>query len=218
MSKKQDAQMINLTREISILSQMSHPSVVELEDGWCTRLDHLTEVEVDRGNARYSRIGGKPVIGKSDISNEDYDTLIFCTRDSIEANIPATIKIIGAFSFSNSKFSRIQIPSHVTQICEGAFSCFHKLSRFEFEPNSELRTIGEGTFFYSALASIQIPSHVTQICERAFCKCDKLQIVEIDENSLEESIGVDTFRSSEIIMLPVHEKQKIHNQTSTTDQ
>ncbi|WP_416872579.1 leucine-rich repeat domain-containing protein, partial [Helicobacter ganmani] len=142
----------------SALASIKIPaSVVELKDGWCYMTDELHHAEVEAGNAVYASVGGKCIIGKSDIRNEDYDTLVFLARDTVEATIPGTIKIIGSHAFSRTKLASIEIPSHVTQICEGAFYYCGQLARVEFAPNSELRTIGKNAFSYTKLASIEIP-------------------------------------------------------------
>ena len=121
-------------------------------------------------------------------------------------NIPSKIKIIGSYSFSRSKIASILIPSHVKQICEGAFSYCKQLSRVEFEPNSELRTIEKDAFSYSALASILIPSRVTQIGAIPFISCLQFQIVEIEENSVYELNSMNTFSDCKIVMLRVGKK------------
>ncbi|KAK8840224.1 hypothetical protein M9Y10_031169 [Tritrichomonas musculus] len=181
-------------------------SVVDLKDGWFIGIKCLCHVEVEPGNARYSSVDGKCIIYKSNSSQEDYDTLIVCAKDSIEANIQSTIKIIGTYSFSFSKLVGIVIPSHVTQICESAFFYCNQLSRVEFEPNSELQTIGEYAFSYSKLEIIIIPSHVTQICESAFSSCEQLSRVEFEPNSELQIIENRAFSYSNLtsILIPSH--------------
>ena len=171
----------------------------------------ISQKEVEPGNAKYSSVGGKFIIGKPDVSKENYDTMVFCARDSIEANIPSTIKIIGSYAFSYSKLASILIPSHVTQICKSAFLKCKQLIRIDFQTNSELRTIGEEAFSESNLTSILIPSHVTKICELAFSYCKQLSRVEFEPNSKLRTIGKEAFSESNLtsILIPSH-VTKIH--------
>ena len=194
--------------ESSIESIKIPASVVELKDGWCRKTKELIHVDVDAGNKRYSSIGGKCIIGKSDIEQEDYDTFVFMTRDSVEVNIPSTIKIIGPHAFSCSALASIVIPSHITKISEDAFSFCQQLTRVEFEPNSELRTIEKCAFQYSNLVSIVIPSHVTQICKRTFFDCFNLSRVEFEPNSELRKIESSAFYFSKItsILIPKNVK------------
>ena len=138
-------------------------SVVELKDGWCCETANLQIAKVEKGNIRYLSVKNKCIIGKSDIESENYDTLIFWSREAVKADIPETIKIIGPYSFNRSKLTSITIPSHVTKICEYAFDGCTQLTRVEFEPNSELQTIDKFAFAGTKLAIITIPAHVTQI-------------------------------------------------------
>ncbi|KAK8870878.1 hypothetical protein M9Y10_008776 [Tritrichomonas musculus] len=178
----------------SALAGIRIPSnTVELKDGWCFGTYYLSNVEVEQGNARYSSVDGKCIIGKSDIAQEDYDTLVFWVRDTLEANIPPTIKIIGPYAFAGSLIVSIVIPSLFTKICERAFYECEQLFQIEFEPNSELQIIEKEAFSHSALERILIPSHVTKICERAFSYCDLLFRVEFEPNSELRSIEKEVF-------------------------
>ena len=73
------------------------------------------------------------------------------------------LQTIEKYAFSRSILASIQIPSHVTQICEGAFDRCEQLSRVEFEPNSELRTIEGYAFSNSNMCDmpIKIPRNIT---------------------------------------------------------
>ena len=165
-------------------------SVVELEDRWFIGANKLSHVEVEPGNARYSSVGWKCIVGKSDISCENYDTLVFLARVSVEVKIPNTIKIIGMHAFSSSQLESIMIPSHVTKICEHAFSCCKKLARVEFEPNSELRTIEKLAFYFSSLPSIKIPASVVELKDGWCNGANKLSHVEVESgNDRYSSVG-----------------------------
>ena len=74
------------------------------------------------------------------------------------------------------------IPAHVTQISESAFSGCEKLSRVEFEQNSELEIICEKAFEGSSIVNFVVPSHVKEI-QSCFCCCSKLNSLVFEENS-----------------------------------
>ena len=119
-------------------------------------MDKLYQVEVESGNAVYASVGGKCIIGKSDNSKEDYDILVFMARDTIEATICGTIKIIGSYAFSGTKLASIEIPSHVTQICKRAFLFCEQLQIVEIEGNSVDESIYKDPFDASKI--IMLPS------------------------------------------------------------
>ena len=84
--------------------------------------------------------------GKTDVESNEYDALVFVRRDSIKITIPSFIKGIESYSFSDSSIEEISIPSHVTQICECAFSYCEQLQCIEIPSNSELQIIEKYAF------------------------------------------------------------------------
>lgn len=106
-------------------------------------------------------IDNKFVIGKSDKSSDEYDTLIFVRRDIKHCAIPSFIKIIASFAFSESLIESILIPSQIERICEGAFYHCEQLKTVEFTLTSELRVIEKYSFTKTSNKEIVIPSTLT---------------------------------------------------------
>ena len=128
-------------------------------------------------------------------------------------NLPNSIKIIEAYTFSGSKLKNIEIPDAVTEIEEAAFDGCENLSRISI-PNSvtqlgdyvlmgctslvsvtlpeNLYTISIGSFWgCTSLGSITIPSSVTIIERMAFDDCSNLTSVQCSPNLAE--IGQEAF-------------------------
>lgn len=196
-------------------------SLIDLKEGWCNCTKKLTKIEVDPMNPRYySCFDNKFIIGKSSNNQENYDVLVFYSRNIIddEVMIPEFIEVIGSYafdncrklkriefsknsmlkiiekeSFSNLMIENISIPDHVTKICEGSFNCCKKLRRIEFSANSELHIIEKEAFCKSSIESIIFPSHVTKIHDRIFFHCNYIQIIEIEENSEIQSLDKSIF-------------------------
>lgn len=161
--------------------------LVNLNKNWCIGICGLNNIEVDPKNPRYLCIDGKILIGKSYLSNDDYDILFFGARNIVEARIPNCIKAIASYAFEN---------------------CM-KLSRIEFQQNSELRAINTEVFFNSPISSFAIPAHVTSIDENSFFFCQELRIIEIDENTEMRRIHAKRFNQNTIIMIPVQKLKSI---------
>lgn len=190
--------------ECSNFTRISIPaSTIELKDEWCRDIKFCNHVEVESGNARYLSVDGKYIIGKSNIDNEDYDTLIIWTRDALEAKIPEKIKIIGPYAFEGSNIGSILIPSHVTTICTGAFIYCQQLSRVEFQSNSELQIIDDKAFQYSQLDSISIPAHVKTIGKQAFYGCKNLSRIEFQPNSELRTIKEKAFLDTKLASISI---------------
>lgn len=83
-----------------------------------------------------------------------------------------------------------------------------KLSRFEFEPNSSLRTIEKYTFTNTNIASILIPAHVTQISNGAFIS-GKIAGVAFEPNSELQIIEDSAFMCQNLtsIVIPANVTQ-----------
>lgn len=66
----------------------------------------------------------KLMVGKSDISKDEFDVIIFADRD----------------------IQTVKIPSYIKQISGGAFCGCEKLKVIEIPPDSKLQIIGEYAF------------------------------------------------------------------------
>ena len=93
-------------------------------------------------------------------------------------------------SFRNQNIESYAIPSSVTSIGDGAFSCCNSLS--EIVIPSSVTSIGDGAFLgCRSLSEIVIPSSVTRIGEAAFYGCDSLSEIVIPSSVT--SIGNGAF-------------------------
>ena len=93
-------------------------------------------------------------------------------------------------SFRNQNIKSYVIPSSVTSIGDGAFSCCYSLS--EIVIPSSVTSIGDGAFsFCRSLSEIVIPSSVTRIGEAAFYGCYSLSEIVIPSSVT--SIGNGAF-------------------------
>lgn len=152
------------------------PSLIELNEGWCSSTQSLTCINVMENNPRYLKYDDKFIIGKTSIEQDNYDVLVFCNRDVEIAKIPNFIEIIGSYAFNE---------------------CF-KLQKVEIQNDSKLRIIGKHAFSFASIENISIPHHVTYIGEDAFYSCYQLQRVEIPTNSELRIIDKEAFKCTSI--------------------
>ena len=143
----------------------------------------LTRIIISPTNGQFIFKDDKYLIGKSNQNDTEFDKLLFVGRDINKICIPRNIKIIGSYSFSESKMEGISIPPSATKICEHAFSNCYNLRKVEIPTNSNLQTIEEFAFSESNIEGISFPSRVTKICKNGFSDCNKLQIIELSEES-----------------------------------
>ena len=203
-----------LIKEILIPS-----SVSELKEGWCQNTDTLTKVTIMPGNKNYKNFDEKIVIGKSDtekdiksdiksynesdLKSDNFDVLVFASRDIQKVMIPSFITRIASYSFSGSSIECITISPHVSEISEGAFNNCEKLERVDFVPDSNLQIIGKKAFMSTSIEKFVIPPHVVKICEKAFYECCKLFCVECSINCNLQVIESEAFRDSTIESLSI---------------
>lgn len=183
----------------SNIRRLSLPSSLNcLKSGWCAETKELKKVTIQPNNKNFMNIDDKMIIGKSDSDNDEYDVLLFVRRDIEKVTIPSFIKKIDAFSFSLSSIKSIEIPQHVTDICENAFQFCVNLQKVTFQPNSELRKIGKNAFHIVSIRSISIPKHVIKIEKNCFYQCDSLEKIEIDPDSELQKIERMAFSETKI--------------------
>lgn len=119
------------------------PSKIEaLEDGWCSCTKSLIHVYLSSNNKNYKYldIEGKIIVGKSNQKCDEFDVLIFASRDVEKVTIPTTIKQISPHSFE--------------ECC---------IVSFVFEEESNVESIGSYAFNNCQLKQIAIPSSVKQL-------------------------------------------------------
>ena len=204
-------------------------SLKELKEGWCSDLLNLTKITISPKNDHFVYKDGKYLIGKSGENNNEFDILLFASRDINEIVIPSSIKIISSYAFQNcdkltkvefetnsylqrignnafsySNIKEIVIPSKVSKISTEAFHECHNLTKVEIFPKSNLQKIGKNAFSYSNINRIFIPSKVSIICEEAFYNCAYLSSVEFEADSNLQTIENHSFSYTNInrIIIP----------------
>lgn len=182
----------------SIVSLTIPPSVTILGEEWCDSTSNLIKVIIMPNNPRYKNYDEKMVIGKSDIESDEYDVLVFVSRDVQSVTIPSNIKIIGPNSFDNSQIESISISPHITRICTHAFNFCTKLKSVEIPPDSELQVIEDYAFIETKIERIFIPPHLTELGKGAFFDCESNRRVEIPPNSELRKIGESAFSDNPI--------------------
>ena len=104
--------------------------------------------------------------------------------------IPQSVTEIGEFAFAHSHAVQIDLPSGITHISKGAFSCCVWLEKVHIPEG--VTVIGDSAFSAClAMMSIEIPDSVTTIGSHAFSHNDQFTSVTIPENVT--SIGVGAF-------------------------
>lgn len=183
-------------------------TVTTLEEGWCSNMESLINVKIRENNKRYKNFNDQIVIGKSDINNDNYDVLVFVSRDVKELQIPSFIKIIGSYSFYKSNIEKIDLPNEITDIQSSAFQCCDQLKIFEIHPDSNLQNIGQYCFSGSSIESIYIPKHIKKIHQAVFLS-SSLKSVEFAPDNELQVIGSDAFAESQIteITIPIHVRE-----------
>ncbi|KAK8865144.1 hypothetical protein M9Y10_010678 [Tritrichomonas musculus] len=141
-------------------------SLKELKEGWCSFTNSLTKITVSPLNGQFLFNENKCLFGKSDPNKDEFDVLLFASRDIEEVVIPSNIKIISSFAFEHCRIlKKVVIPK-----------------------NSNLETIGSNAFLNSSIEVIFIPPKIAKIYESTFADCRNLTKVEIRPNSNLQSI------------------------------
>lgn len=206
-----DSQLNSIENEAFAGTNLTYlfiPSLVEkLDDDWCYKMPYLVDVEVSSDNSTFFVMNSNIVIGKSDLLNDQYDTIFFACRDIKEAIIPNYIKrinnyafsecteltsvefecdsnlcFIGKESFYESSIKRLLIPQTVIQICEGAFKKCKHLKTAAFEEDTHLDSISKEMFAESSIESFLIPTSIIIIEKNAFSFCTRLRSIEFESN------------------------------------
>ena len=129
----------------------------ELKEGWCYEATKLNKIIISPSNDQFIFKEDKYLLGKTNNNNDEFDILLFASRNIEEISIPSNIKIISSSAFYNcTNLTKIEIPS-----------------------NSNLQTIESYAFSKSNIKEISIPSNVSKICESAFSYCENLIKIEI---------------------------------------
>lgn len=137
-------------------------------------MKHLSDILISEENNRFSLFENM-LFFKYDSSKDDLDVLCFASRSITDAFVPATIKYICPFAFSDSEIQSI-----------------------DFDENSEIEVINKKTFSYSKIIEIRFLKSVKIIGEGAFLNCHFLTKIEFPENSELQIIETRAFANSAI--------------------
>ena len=157
-------------------------SLKELKEEWCYDIENLTKITISPFNGQFIFKDGKYLLGKSNPNNDEFDVLLFASRDIEEISILSSITIISSFSFSGCK----------------------NLTKVEIPTNSNLQIIESDAFSYSSIYEFYIPSKLSTICEAAFHNCQNLTkiIIPPDTNLQEIKSGTLNFSNLEEFYIP----------------
>lgn len=191
----------------TLIEHIEIPSTVsELKKKWLFFTPRLKKVTIMPNNKLYKNYenDNRIVVGKSDINNDEYDSLIFVGRDVKTFVIPPSIKIISPQAFALSKIEYVFISPHVKKICKCAFQSCLKLKNVEIPKNSELQKIGKFAFNESFIEKVFIPPQITKIGYNTFQYCSNLRKIEIPQDSKLQIIDTEAFKqcSFESIYVP----------------
>ena len=96
-------------------------SVTNINRRFVEKSPNLTEIIVDSENANYASENGA-------LLNKEKTTLIKVPEGRTEFTIPETVKVLGEYSFENSKISSIILPEGLEEIGDYVFKNSEKLS------------------------------------------------------------------------------------------
>lgn len=103
---------------------------------------------------------------------------------------------IGAYAFSGSGLTSVEIGAEVSEIQEEAFADCADLTEVVFAANSRLSEVKRGTFRGTRLTAVRIPSGVQYISEAAFSDCKELMEVVFDGDASLTYIGRAAFQGT----------------------
>ena len=92
----------------SIISLFIPSSVEELKEGWCKKTNHLNNITISPNNQHFKYLDNNHqiIVKKSDTNTNNYDVIVFASRNIEYVTIPNSIKCIESNSFENCKHLR----------------------------------------------------------------------------------------------------------------
>ena len=90
-------------------------SVVELQECWCSMTTDLKKVKVLENNQNFISKDDKFIFGKTDEKSDNFDVLIFVSRELKSVTIPNNITKIASSAFSGSEIESIEISPNVKE-------------------------------------------------------------------------------------------------------
>jgi hypothetical protein len=103
---------------------------------------------------------------------------------------------IGAFAFSGTPIAEFTLPRSVTTLGTGAFSSTASLSEFEFAVGSAIAEIAPSAFAQTAVQKLDLPPTVVAIGARAFCEARFLSELTVPPHLRE--IGASAFAGTSL--------------------
>lgn len=178
-----DAMSSNNTKMTRYLieSLMIPPSLEVLENGWCAGVEKLIDIKIMKNQKNFLNYNSDFILGKSDLKNDIFDTLVFARRNITNAVIPSSIKYIFNFAFYECK----------------------QLIDVQFQENSQLLSIGICAFFNCSFQNFTLPKHVFEIKEKCFSSNSQLNTFKVpDDSELKYMKDAFLFTSIKNISIP----------------
>ena len=208
-----DSELINigsLAFGLTNIEYLNIPSKFEkFDERSLSEMDNLQGITISPLNKRFIKIDNMFLLSKSEIENEEYDSLILSDKNIDEIEIPAEVKHISAFAFEKClNLRKIKFnDSNLITVGKDAFiecisleklifpSSISSFSSFQFSNFNEC----------SLLEHITFPPSIEEIVDYAFYKSHKLKTVIFLESSQLKSINKYAFEyctSLEQIKIP----------------
>ena len=93
----------------SEIKEIHFPTILkELKEEWCSDIRVLNKIIISPKNGQFMMKEEKYLIGKSDPNKDEFDKLLFGSRDIDEISLPPNIKIISPSSFHNCSNQKLQ--------------------------------------------------------------------------------------------------------------
>lgn len=175
----------------SNIESISIPSnVKELKQNWCSNIMNLKNISLESGNENFSYLDKerKIIVEKSEKSIDNFDVIVFASRDIKEANIPHSIKYIREHAFSYCLINKISIPNSVKEIGEYAFENCKYLNNVDFEVGMESINICDYAFYNSPIENLFVPAKKIEIGPSTFFR-GHLKTIEL----LADELLIDSF-------------------------
>ena len=154
----------------SSLVQISIPSFVKsIGEHIFNNCERLKQIIINQFKEKNIELfDDKLLIYKSTITNELYDSIVWCKPTVIEIKVPSFIKNIGNYAFSGCTLLKqisFENPSSVTKIGNYAFDGCSSLTQISIP--SSVKSIGTNSFYEcTSLTQISIPSSLSKILEK----------------------------------------------------
>lgn len=170
----------------STIQSITIPSkVINLAEGWCKSTPELTQILISPNNPHFTYLDNEHKIIISKKNSDDFDTIIFASRDIKNVFIPANIKHICSYSF---------------------MGCTN-INKFKIDEKSQLTSIGKFAFYDTTIKNFMITSNVKELGEGFILVFGDLEIRLSSENK--NFVYLDN--EKKIIVGKMNENDEKHN-------